>query len=279
MDNILIWGYSVPSTWLSQAETDYLKGLPQELPTVEWVWEEMDRVWHELNLDNRRPFASQNIGDYYGHPVWLMNGIFTALDPVSFSHRIAISNHLKLLGVKSIADYGGGFGELARAMCHAIPDAVVSIVEPYPSRVGLERLRNEPRIRFVSDLSASGYDAIIAQDVLEHLEDPLFLAYQIANAVTEEGRLIFANCFYPVIQCHLPSTYHFRHTFPWVMESLGLRYLGTVEGASHALVFKRVGRLNLARARRAETVSRLFGQPFNQVHMSLSRIKSLVLRS
>lgn len=279
MMDISIWGYSVQNSWLSQAEVNYLVGLPQELPTVDWVWEEMNRVWREINLDNRLPLACQKIGDFYSHPVWLMNGIFTALDPVSVSHRTAISNYLKRIGVNSVADYGGGFGELAQAICRAIPDVAVSIVEPYPSRVGLERLRDEARIRFVSELSVGEYDAIIAQDVLEHVEDPLTLANQMANAVHEDGILIFANCFYPVIQCHLPSAFHLRFTFPWVMKALGLRYLGLIEGAEHAQVFKREGQLNFAGARRAETISRLLGPIFNQIRLFFSKIKGLILHS
>ncbi|MFZ2171101.1 MAG: hypothetical protein WAW61_15870, partial [Methylococcaceae bacterium] len=151
MTEISVYGYKVPLGWLSQAEADYLIGLPQELPTVEWVWEEMDRVWFHFNLDNRHPLTGQLIGEFYSHPIWLMNGIFTSLDPVSSFHRTSIARYLDHFGAKAIADYGGGFGELARAMCSAIPDVAVSIVEPYPSRVGLERLRDEARIRFVSD--------------------------------------------------------------------------------------------------------------------------------
>ena len=54
MIDVLIWGCSVPSTSLSQDENDYLSGLPPALPTLEWAWGEMDRVWHQLELDNSR---------------------------------------------------------------------------------------------------------------------------------------------------------------------------------------------------------------------------------
>lgn len=280
MSDISIWGYSLPRASLVQAEVDYLIGLPQTLPTVEWVWAEMDRVWFHFNLDCRHALAGQTINDFYSHPVWLMNGIFTTLDPVSVSHRCAIARYLDKIEVKSIADYGGGFGELARAITKAIPDATVCIIEPYTSKIGQEQIRIESRIRFVSDLfSDSGYDAIIAQDVLEHVIDPIRLSFEIAAAVREGGQVIFANCFYPVIQCHLPSTFHLRHTFPWVMKALGLHFMGRIDGAAHAQVFERVGRLNFYRARHAEAISHLFGPVFNMAQAQLSRIKALVLHS
>lgn len=278
MTDISIWGYSIPKAWITQREADYLKGLPQALPTVEWVWAEMDRIWHEIGLDNSRPLTGQPIGEFYRHPVWLMNGIFTALDPVSNGHREAIARYLAKTGAKVVADYGGGFGELARAVTGVAPGMEVSIIEPYPSRVGLERVQNEARIQFVSDLSGGHYDAIVAQDVLEHVEDPIGLASEIAGAVREGGIVLFANCFYPCIECHLPATFHLRHTFPTVMKALGLSYLGTVVGATHAQAFERAGRRDLARARHAERISRILGPLLNTARETMSRTKRLVVR-
>lgn len=278
MTDISIWGYSVPKAWLTQSEADYLAALPKSLPTVEWVWAEMDRIWHQIGLDNSRPLTGQPIDEFYRHPVWLMNGIFTALDPVSSAHREAIAHYLGKTGAKVVADYGGGFGELARAITRAVPGAEVSIIEPYPSRVGLERIRNEMRITFVPDLSAGPYDAVVAQDVLEHVADPIGLASEIAGAVREGGVVVCANCFYPFIQCHLPSTFHLRKTFPMVMGALGMRYLGSVEGAPHAQAFQRTGRLDLSRARRAEGISRIFESLLNSSREVMLRIKRLVAR-
>jgi 2-polyprenyl-6-hydroxyphenyl methylase/3-demethylubiquinone-9 3-methyltransferase len=278
MTDISIWGHAVPRAWLTQNEADYLMSLPQSLPTVEWVWAEMDRVWDQIGLDNSRPLTGQAIGEFYRHPVWLMNGIFTSLDPVSAAHREAIARYLDKKGERLVADYGGGFGELARAITRVVPGAEVSIIEPYPSRVGLERIQDEPRIKFVSDLSSGPYDAIVAQDVLEHVTDPVGLAGEIAGTVREGGIVVFANCFYPFIECHLPSTFHLRQTFPVVMKALGMRYLGRVDGASHAQVFERTGRLDLRRARRAERISRILGPLLNAAREAMSRTKRLVAR-
>jgi|ERR1035437_1295324 2-polyprenyl-6-hydroxyphenyl methylase/3-demethylubiquinone-9 3-methyltransferase len=278
MSTISIWNYSIPLDWLSEPEANYLRSLPAILPTVDWVCSELDSVWYGFNLDNHRELALQPIGAYYGHPVWLMNGIFSAQDPVSSLHRSAIAQYLKNLSVKVVADYGGGFGELARKIVHANADTQVFVVEPYPSNVGVEQLRNESQIKIVPNLSGGMYEVIVAQDVLEHVEDPIKLASEIATAVRIGGRIIFANCFFPVIQCHLPSTFHLRHTFPLVMKALGLRFVGRVVGSEHAQVYERVGSINLNIARRAEILSRLVGPGFNHVHMFLSHIKGLVLR-
>lgn len=275
---ISIWGFSIPLAWVSQTETDYLSSLPVGLPAVEWVWAEMDRVWHHYGLNSRKPLSGQRVGDFYSHPVWLMNGIFTALDPVSAAHRSAIGRYLLSAGVRVVADYGGGFGELARAITCTDNNVSVSIVEPYPSRVGLERLRNELNIKYVPSLLPSAYDAIVAQDVLEHVEDPLTLVLDIASAVREGGLIIFANCFYPVIKCHLPGTFHLRHTFPFVMKALGLRYVGVVNDVAHAQVFTRIGALDPAKARKAESLSKIFGPALNVARRAMSPLKRVVVR-
>ena len=272
MSEITVWNQRLSCEWLSPANTDYLRSLPPTMPSVEWVWQEMDRVWQHYGLDNCSPLREQAIPDFYAHPVWLMNGIFTQIDPTSVQHRIAIARRLAELAVKNIADYGGGFGVLAMTLAQTIPDATIVIIEPYPSLVGIQRLKDESRIRFATELDPSGYDAVVAQDVLEHVEDPVLLAHELASAVREDGLALFANCFYPVIQCHLPTTFHLRHTFNWVMQAMGLSHLGVVEGAEHAQIFRRTGSLDLDKARRAERVSRILGPLLNVMREAASRI-------
>jgi 2-polyprenyl-3-methyl-5-hydroxy-6-metoxy-1,4-benzoquinol methylase len=276
MSKITVWGYSIPKERLKQEQVDYIVGLPKELPSVEWIWSEMDRVWKSCGLDNRRPVEKQEIGLFYQHPVWLVNGIFTALDKVSAGHRAAIAYYLNKTKARKIADYGGGFGELAHVITQSAPDSTVDIIEPYPSQVGEERFRNNSSIKYISQLSVGAYDAIIAQDVLEHVSDPIGLAANLVNAVKEDGYVVFANCFYPVIQCHLPKTFHLRHTFRWIMKKMGLRYLGVIDGAPHAQIYQRTGQLTLAKARRFEFISKLVGPVVNMGYRGLSNIKKVV---
>ncbi len=226
---INVWGVELVDSALSTYERDYLAALPGELPTVEWVQDQLDREWHLLNLDNRRRLDVQPIGDFYSHPVWLMAGIFTVSDPASRAHRVALASYVSSLGPRSVADFGGGFGELARLVATSSPDTQVSIVEPFAHDAAKRRLSQLENVSYESEISGP-YDVLIAQDVLEHVERPVDLAAEIASAARFGGTLIFANAFYPVEACHLPSTFYLRHTFTFVMRALGLSYQGPVAG-------------------------------------------------
>jgi 2-polyprenyl-3-methyl-5-hydroxy-6-metoxy-1,4-benzoquinol methylase len=278
MNELDVWGMKIPGDLLSSREATYFGKLPSALPQVEWIWQEMDRVWSGLGLDNKQPLDDQPIGDFYGHPIWLVNGIFTHIDPESRVHRSAIASGISKLGVKRIADYAGGFGELALKIATANPAADVTLIEPYPTTVGLALLERHAGVQVESAL-AHDYDAIVAQDILEHVEDPVALAYQFACATDHGGVIIFANCFVPVIQCHLPCTFHLRYSFPLVMRAMGLTYVGTVEGAPHAQVFRRERNVSLKAARRVESLSKVFGPPWNWVRPKLKSLKSSLMRT
>jgi 2-polyprenyl-6-hydroxyphenyl methylase/3-demethylubiquinone-9 3-methyltransferase len=138
-------------------------------------------------------------------------------------------------------------------------------------------VKEHRKIKFVIDLGTAKYDAIVAQDVLEHVEDPVQLAHAIANGVSVGGYLIFANSFLPMIKCHLPATFHLRHTFSWVMKKMGLIYVGRIDGANHALVFRRVCEVNLKSARHAEKISNRIGPILNSIRSNLAFAKRFVV--
>jgi 2-polyprenyl-3-methyl-5-hydroxy-6-metoxy-1,4-benzoquinol methylase len=186
-----------------------------------------------------------------------MNGLFSAADRTASSHRRAIAGHVAKLAPDAVVDVGGGFGELAVRISDAAPAAKVHILEPFPSAIGEARLSSTPGVQSVSDLENDAYDVVIAQDVLEHVEDPIGLAIELVRAVRPGGTAIFANNFTPIIQCHLPRTFHLKRTFPLVMRALGLTYLGRLAEAEHALQFEVPPVIHLRRARRAELLSRL----------------------
>jgi 2-polyprenyl-3-methyl-5-hydroxy-6-metoxy-1,4-benzoquinol methylase len=252
-----IWGVAIPAAALSAAELDYLTGLPENVPSHEWLCAEIDRVWQEFGLDNRRSLEDQPIDEFYRHPVWLMNGLFSAADQASAMHRRAIAVDVAKLNPDAVVDVGGGFGELALRISDATPAAKVHILEPFPSAVGEARLSRAPGVQFVSELAEHAYDVVIAQDVLEHVEDPVGLAIDLTRAVRPGGTAIFANNFTPIIQCHLPRTFHLRRTFRLVMRALGLTYIGKTAKAEHALHFEAPSVLHVRRARVAEWLSRL----------------------
>lgn len=247
--------------------------------SIQDLWAEMDRVWDELGLDNRRPLAGQRIGDFYAHPVWVLNGLFAETDPASAGHRQAIAAFLGTTfpdrAELSIADYGGGSGLLARRIAECLPGRVViEIIEPFPADYFRRRLAGQDGIRFRDALSADGYDVMIAQDVLEHVEQPIATALCCIEATRVGGLLLFANCFHPFIRCHLPATFYLRHTFRHVLGSRALTYLGGVPGAPHALAFRKYGRVDSASVRRRDRVARLVGPLLNQAGRLRARLKS-----
>lgn len=263
-DQLEIWGKAIPRAWLADTDQAYLESMPRQLPDVGWIWGEMDRVWHEIGLRNWAPLVGQPVEQFYRHPVWLVNGIFTSCDKVSMDNRANIAIYLKSISDElSVADFGGGLGELALAIAREIPRSRIAIIEPFPSRTAIERLRSIGQVEFRHEAPNGDFDVVIAQDVLEHLEDPVMFAFRMAGSLKVGGTAIFANCFWPVIECHLPRTFHLRHTFRMVMWAMGLTYVGVVPGAEYAQVFRRTGVLNRKRACRYEMVSRVVGAGLN----------------
>src|SRR5262249_24065857 len=114
---------------------EYVKKHQVERMTLFDLWAEMDGVWDSLGLDNRKPFNDQSVSEFCAHPVWVVNGLFSAADPESLRHRIAIAQYaVGKLKVRFVADYGGGAGELARQISIVSDNATqVDIIEPYPS--------------------------------------------------------------------------------------------------------------------------------------------------
>jgi SAM-dependent methyltransferase len=137
-----------------------------------------------------------------------------------------------------VLDFGGGFGTLARCIAKRSPGVRVDIHEPFPPRHGIESCRPYQNISFVSNLPANSYDALVCTDVLEHVHDPLALLATMIGAVRINGILVIANCFYPVIACHLPCTFHFRHSFDRFCEALGLEQEGASPGG-HGVIYTR----------------------------------------
>ncbi|MFC5300303.1 class I SAM-dependent methyltransferase [Azospira restricta] len=261
-DTIAVWGFRLPAHLLGASDRKYLASLPLELPSIEWLWSEMDRIWVAYGLNNKVP-DQPLLQQYYSHPVWIANGVFTAQDPISASHRIAIAHYVGRLGTKEVADYGGGFGELARTISTHTEAARVAVIEPYVTAVAKALSAGNERISFLPSLDDERYDLIIAQDILEHVADPLGTTNALSRALKPGGFAIIANCFFPVIQCHLPATFHLRHTFRFVVPCLGLKYVGRVPGAEHAQIFVRSGAPDLAKLRNMERASQTLGPVLN----------------
>lgn len=238
---------------------------------------EIDKVWEAAGLNNNLPLSAQMAGvaSFYNHPVWILNGLFSESDSLSIAHRKAIAQCIKELRCDKIADYGGGSGALARFVAEELPTADVQIIEPYASTFFVERLEDLPSVKFFKQLSHD-YDVVVAQDVLEHVDHPLNLAVDLIKSTRMGGHLIFANCFYPDIKCHLPATFYLRHTFTGLMKKAGLQLVGRVSGAEHALVFKRIKGVNLQALGRVDRIAKLIGPILNWVRGAVSEGKRWV---
>ena len=206
-------------------------------PSLEQLWSLMDRAWELCGCDNRNP-ESDRLACFYSGPVWLLNGMFIEQHAVSMGHRHAITEAVAALEPESVLDFGGGFGTLARLLATALPKAEVAICEPYPPRHGIESCIPFANIHFIPELKSQSIDVLVSTDVLEHVPDPLALLATMVDAVRPGGHLLIANCFYPVIACHLPCTFHLRYTFDAFCQALGLEVIGPCEG-SHATIYGR----------------------------------------
>jgi 2-polyprenyl-6-hydroxyphenyl methylase/3-demethylubiquinone-9 3-methyltransferase len=223
---------------------------------LEQMWYLMDLVWDDFHCDNKK-LNWENIGKFYSHPVWLLNGLFIEQDEVSMEHRHMISKWVVKNNFQYVVDYGGGFGTLARLIAQKNNHIQVDIYEPHPSEFGLRRAKEYKNITMIEQLNR-GYECLLSTDVLEHVPDPLDDFSKMINSVTLNGYLIIANAFSPMIKCHLPQCFHFRYTFKIFAKLMGLEVVGKLEG-SHATIFKKVEQVepNWKKIRIYETLSKV----------------------
>ena len=246
------------------------------------LWCEMDKVWDTFSLNNRLPFSNQDIGSFYSHPVWILNGLFSENDINSFEHRKRIAefarNYFQKTEFLKIADFGGGSGVLAKILENDLPNLdKMHIVEPWPSEYFLTKLNSYKKIQFVSNFeNINYYDLIIAQDVLEHVENPIQIAFKCFEATNINGLLIFANCFQPHIKCHLPRNFYLRHMFRYVVTSSSLIYIGRLPGAYHMEVYQKKDSTALTKFILFKNlIAKITGPIVNFVFIFLLKIKNI----
>ena len=244
--NIKIWGQEIPLNLLNNDEIIYLeKYTNNEILTLEELWYEIDKIWDKFKLDNTKPFKGQKISDFYSHPIWILNGIYSSSDSLSTYHRQSIANYISNRENNIlICDFGGGFGELSIQISKTLThDKTINIVEPFPSKVGKHRISKYPQIIFTENL-LDNYDIVIAQDVLEHVENPIEISINLVKSLKIGGQIIFANCFFPFIKAHLPKNFYLSLYFTWIMMCLGLTFKQNLEGSPHIQIFEKNGKIN-----------------------------------
>ncbi len=232
-------------TWLSASleRFDYVLSL-------EDVWCLMDDVWDELGCV--QSVMDERVEAFYAHTVWLLNGLYIEEDEESIGNRRVFSDWVATQTPARVADIGGGFGTLARLIGTMCPNAEIEILEPHPHPAAIEESKANRNVRFVTQL-VGHYDVLLATDVFEHIRDPLSLVESTARHLREGGQYLIANCFWPVIKCHLPETFHFRHSWCAALNAMGLEPGSVI---LYGRAFTRRGELVLERARAVEWYSR-----------------------
>lgn len=232
------------------------------------IWAEMDRVWDEYNLDNRKKLDNQSLISFYKHPVWVLNGLFSNVDKASISHRMAIASFIIKQSVENesihIADFGGGSGVLADQIIKQTKGTInVDIIEPSAFDYFIKKYVDNKNIRFTSNFNNTDYDIVIAQTVLEHVDNPIDVAIKCIQATRKNGLIIFGNDFNPVIKCHLPTTFYLRHTFRYIITGKSIKYLGTIPGCPYAQVYIKTNEINNKTIKTYESIAKIVGPILN----------------
>ena len=239
-------------TLIKPKDIEWLDGIFKQFdgyPSLEQVWDLMDKCWDSLNCDPL--IMDDRISAFYAHPVWLLNGLFIEQHLQSQIYREDFTRWIVAQGPQRIAELGGGFGTLARMVGSKLPKSTIEIIEPHPTLIAIARAEKTPNVRFRPEINGV-YDVLVATDVFEHVEDPLQLLFNTAQHLHINGRYLIANCFYPVISCHLPQTFHFRYSWDTALAAMGLE---PSEHVAYGRVFVRRGALNLEAARLIESQS------------------------
>jgi SAM-dependent methyltransferase len=237
---------------LSEADLRYVEPFLQSdgPPELETIWALMDEAWDECGCDPR--VMDERITTFYGHPVWLLNGLFVEQHQPSLENRRAFAGYVAGLDPSRVADFGGGYGTLARMIGELCPDAEVHIAEPSPHPAAVALAEQTPNVRYVPELVGL-YDVLVATDVFEHVPDPLSLVEATAAHLRPGGVYVMANNFFPVIKCHLPSTFHFRWSWDTAMNAMNLR---PGEKVTYGRAYTRMGPVSADSARSVESRSR-----------------------
>jgi hypothetical protein len=260
----------------------YLK-INKKILTKEKVLKEIDRVWDQMNLNNKSNFAKINLSKFYSHPVWILNGIFSETDTRSRKHRVAIAKYIgefffKVKKKIRVADYGGGSGVLSKIIIKNIDKKKIScidVIEPWPFDFFLNKLSKFKKIRFRKKFIGK-YDVIILQSVLEHVNDPIDHTIKCIRQLSNKGIIIFGNDFYPIIKCHVPSTFYLRHIFNLIISFSGMNYKGFINNCEYCHVFENTGNFRPGRLVLLSRSLRFYGHFLNLYFIFQNNIKKKI---
>ena len=132
---------------LAEAERNYLLSVfdrYQGYPSVEQLWQLMDEQWHAHGCDPLQ--MDERVSAFYRHPVWLLNGLFIEQDPQSLANRQAFTEWVLKQAPMRVADFGGGFGGLARFIGAASSHVSVEVVDPHPHPAAMALAADTPNV-------------------------------------------------------------------------------------------------------------------------------------
>ena len=256
----------------------YLKDFDEfKSPNINDIWRISDQVWDDMGLDNK-DYNLEQLGKYYSHPVFFLNGLFTEFDQESMSHRKSMAGFFKNKKDLKILDYGGGFGTLAKEIAKITPSSKMDIYEPYASKYAYENIQSFKNIKIVSNLKENYYDALVNTDVLEHVENPIELI-AVQNKCLKKGGIFISRWdFTPCCKCHLPKHFHFRYTFNRIVPLLGFSKEIINKRTGH--YFKKIRNVNvedLNKAYKKEKFSKLV-YPLNEFKEKIKIIIIIILK-
>lgn len=260
---------------LTNKEKRYLDQIFQRFsgyPGLEQIWQVMDEAWIELGCDPN--FLDERVIEFYRHPVWLLNGLFIEQHAQSLENRRIFTDWILQQKPSRIADFGGGFGGLARMTGQARPGMQIEVVEPHPHPAAVALAADTPNVRFVPGLTGE-YDLIIATDVFEHVPDPLGLTAETACHLRIGGQFLIANCFQPVIRCHLPQVFHLHYAWDRALSAMGFSSGGKVQYGS---AYVREKDLDLAAARKVEECAKRLQPLIQKFPRGKKRIGSILIQ-
>jgi 2-polyprenyl-3-methyl-5-hydroxy-6-metoxy-1,4-benzoquinol methylase len=240
--------------------TEYLHGL-----TIQRLWAVLDEAWDELQENNQKQQSNLDLPEflhnYYQHPVWLINAVFSESDPATIQDRLAAVRLISHIQPHKILDFGGGIGTVARLCAHEIPEAEsIDLVDITEFRHTIRQyLAQYPVVR-VLEKPEPLYDAIVCTEVLEHLIDPITAIVEINRMLRVGGAFATSYSFEPVIKCHLPQNFHLRRLMFWIIRSLGFGFYGFERRGSTVYGFVKQSEITadkLKLARSLELLSKL----------------------
>jgi hypothetical protein len=247
------------------------------LPKQEDLFKLIDLAWDDCGCNER--LTDSKISSFYNHPVWLLNGIFSEQDRKSAENRKFFVERIKGLNCQRIADFGGGYGALARLLAVSSPNSQIDIVEPYPHDSAVALTDDYSNVRFIPQLIGE-YDLVIATDVFEHVADPLSLVEKTSAHLRSGGVYLMANCFFPEIKCHLPQSLHFRFSWDAAMLKMNLKPMKKVsEGLPYGSFYMKTGKVVATNSRGIELRSKFSYQILSRLPSRARKFFEIVLFS